>query len=112
MLAVVGHYTINKIQQHHTLLAMRELQDKHSGENMAEAVLEVLQDFNIYNKVGYFVMDNAPNNDTMSQCIADALNTDVMIISLTLLFKHSYLASKSMTMSNQRVISRLQLMNN
>ncbi len=43
---------------------------------MAELVLEVLEDFNIYNRVGYFVMDNATNNDTMMDVIADTLNAE------------------------------------
>ena len=36
----------------------------HSGENQAEVIIQVIDEFNIQSRIGYFVTDNAANNDT------------------------------------------------
>lgn len=41
------------------LLALKEPEGEHSGENQAEVFMKVVDDYQIRNKVGYFVMDNA-----------------------------------------------------
>ncbi len=52
------------------LLALKELQGEHSGANMAVIILDVLSVYAIRGRLGYFVMDNATNNDTMLEAIA------------------------------------------
>lgn len=52
-------------QPFHFLLGLKELKGSKSGEEQAPFVLEVLKDFNIQKKLGYFVMDNDVTNDTM-----------------------------------------------
>ena len=37
---------------------------EYIGENIAEFVYDVVKDYNIVDNLGYFVMDNASNNDT------------------------------------------------
>jgi hypothetical protein len=49
---------------------MREISGKHDGTNLAEAVMEVVKEWNIQSNLGYFMMDNADNNDTMMREIA------------------------------------------
>lgn len=46
------------------LLAIRQLYGSHSGENQAEIIIQVIDEFNLQARVGYFVTDNAKNNDT------------------------------------------------
>src|SRR3954470_18832222 len=47
------------------LLAAPRLMGKHSGENYAQLVITTLQDFGITkDQIGWFVTDNAFNNDT------------------------------------------------
>ena len=46
-------------------IALPQLTGAHSGERMAGVVLEILQKFDIDTlQVGYFVLDNASNNDS------------------------------------------------
>lgn len=52
------------------LLLLLELQGVHSGENIAALVLKTLSEFQFYNKLDYFVIDNADNNDKIIQAIA------------------------------------------
>lgn len=52
-----------------TLLAIRQLEGPHTGENQAEIIIQVIEDYGIgasttSPQIGYFVTDNATNNDT------------------------------------------------
>lgn len=61
------------------MAAMREVSGRHTGANLAEVVLEVIKEWEIQDNLGYFMMDNANNNDTMLK--------DVAIGNLPLLYK-------------------------
>jgi hAT family C-terminal dimerisation region len=62
--AVVAHF----VTQNHTvktaLIGFREVMGVHSGENIAESVRTVCEEYDIVDKLGCFVLDNAKNNDT------------------------------------------------
>lgn len=47
------------------MLALREVDGDHSGDNQSLCVLEVIVEYGIASKLGFFVMDNASNNDTL-----------------------------------------------
>ncbi len=55
---------------------MKEVVGEHSGENMSKYVIEVLKDYDIIRNLGYFTMDNAPDNDTMMTTLSLALRRD------------------------------------
>lgn len=63
LIGVVAHYMASNGEVKATLLGLRRLRGAHSGENMAEVVLEVLRDYGIESKIGYFVLDNVASND-------------------------------------------------
>jgi hypothetical protein len=48
-----------------SVLAIKEVNREHSGENQAKYVLEVLEEYKIEDKLAYLIMDNADNNDTL-----------------------------------------------
>ncbi len=52
------------------MAAMREVSGSYTGTHLAEVVLEVIKDWGIQNNLGYFMIDNADNNDTMMRDIA------------------------------------------
>lgn len=55
-------------------IALPQLLGAHSGANMAQVVLTVLKDFGISSsRVGYFMLDNASNNDAAIASIADSI---------------------------------------
>jgi hypothetical protein len=70
ILGIVAHYTSESGQLEYSVLALRELDGKHSGPNMADCVMEVINDYGIASKVGYFMMDNADNNGTMMKALS------------------------------------------
>lgn len=51
------------------LLALKELQDRHSDANITVIILDVLTVYAIRNRLEYFVINNAINNDTMLEAI-------------------------------------------
>ena len=52
---------------------MSKLRGEHLGKNMVDTLLRLLDDYNIYNKIGYIMADNAINNDTMIETFEQSL---------------------------------------
>ena len=73
VLAVVAHFTTEKLVLTTATLALIEIEGDHSGANQAAAVLCVLDDYQIRNTLGYFVIDNANINDTLIAAVTCSL---------------------------------------
>ncbi|MAD82650.1 MAG: hypothetical protein CL912_06785 [Deltaproteobacteria bacterium] len=67
ILGVIGHYIGREGTLKHNVLAVRELQGDHGGENQARVVADVLVDYEIEYKLGFFVGDNAQSNDVLCE---------------------------------------------
>jgi hypothetical protein len=65
--AIVAHFINADWTVSTVLLAFRDLEGPHSGENIATVITAVCQEYLITDRLGCFVLDNATNNDT---CIA------------------------------------------
>ncbi|KFY19846.1 hypothetical protein V493_07817, partial [Pseudogymnoascus sp. VKM F-4281 (FW-2241)] len=70
---VIGHFISESGLLQHSILALKELDGAHSSENQAASIMEVINDYGIASKVGYFMMDNASNNDTMIYALSTLL---------------------------------------
>lgn len=55
------------------LLAIRQLKGPHSGENQAQIIISVIKDYGLEDNIGYFVTDNATNNDTAIDAVLSKL---------------------------------------
>lgn len=81
-LGVIG-FTVQFVTEDHGLqslvVGIKELGGQHSGENMAEAIMEFIREYGIASKVGYFVMDNASNMNTMIDQISDDLEREFKV---------------------------------
>lgn len=79
MLGVVSHFVDAGGKVRSVRLALQRQYGQHSGANIAQSLRGLLTKFNIMDKVGYFVCDNASNNDTciesllphLPECYAD-----------------------------------------
>ncbi|KAK2471388.1 hypothetical protein H9L39_17619 [Fusarium oxysporum f. sp. albedinis] len=58
------------------VLGLPELLGRHTGENIAGQMLDIIQEFDIGDKVGYFTLDNASNNKTTMEELARELGFD------------------------------------
>src|SRR5438046_2998261 len=63
MLAIVGHWTSHEFKVEMALLAMKEITGAHKGEFIVSVLYEVVKEFGIDDKLGYFMADNVMNND-------------------------------------------------
>ncbi|KAM0742766.1 hypothetical protein ACQRIT_002943 [Beauveria bassiana] len=57
-------------------IGVPELSSRHSGANIAIQILDVIDQYAIRDKVGYFTLDNAENNDTAMDEIGKDLGFD------------------------------------
>ncbi len=73
-IGVVGHFMSSQYRVETVLLGLRRLQGFHSGENITEAVLKVIEKYELTgNQIGWFILDNATSNDTYITEILKAL---------------------------------------
>ncbi|KAF6518454.1 hypothetical protein HZS61_002532 [Fusarium oxysporum f. sp. conglutinans] len=69
-LAVVAHFLDESHKLQTALLDLPPLKGPHSGENLAKALSKVIDFYDISTVIGFFMMDNAGNNDTCIQELA------------------------------------------
>ncbi|OBS15714.1 hypothetical protein FPOA_13497 [Fusarium poae] len=59
ILGCVAHFINRSGKRRTVVLALRELVGEHSGENMADVLLHIFDDYGISGRIGYFMADNA-----------------------------------------------------
>jgi hypothetical protein len=75
-LAVIGavaHFIDKRGRRREALLGLRELEGEHSGENMADTLLQLINNYKIGGRIAFFMADNASNNDTCIDLILQNL---------------------------------------
>lgn len=74
-LAGINCHFLDKNMNYRTfLLSLPHQQGRHTGANIAETVAETIYHFGLQEKVGFFVTDNASNNDTCIAALAREFN--------------------------------------
>jgi len=71
VLGVIEHFTSHAGKRMNPVIGLRLLEGSHTGANMAGVVSELLQEYGIQDRFGYFMGDNASNNDTLIRALAD-----------------------------------------
>ncbi|KAK4077565.1 hypothetical protein Purlil1_12327 [Purpureocillium lilacinum] len=77
---IVGHFVDNDGRKRDVLLGLPRLVGRlgpHSGENIAPYVKEVIDQYEMGAKLGYFMLDNAESNDTCLETLAQWFPMDV-----------------------------------
>lgn len=70
LLGIISHYFADNGDLQQSVLALRELEGQHTGENQSQVIMKVIEEYGIASKVGYFMMDNAENNETMMKALS------------------------------------------
>jgi hypothetical protein len=65
LLGAIAHFVNSQGDLEEALICLKEVDGPHSGENLSLYILQAIDDFDITPRLGYFQMDNAPNNDVM-----------------------------------------------
>jgi hypothetical protein len=73
LLGVVAHYLDKELKLKTVLLALKPSYGHH-GEELQETLLAVLREYKISDKIGYFVADNASNNDAALQLLSQHID--------------------------------------
>ena len=73
---IVAHFLNKDFKPRAILLATPEQTGSHAGVDIAEEVIKVIKDFGIGDQLGYFMLDNASNNNTAIKAIAEAFRFD------------------------------------
>ncbi|KJZ71689.1 hypothetical protein HIM_08927 [Hirsutella minnesotensis 3608] len=73
ILGCVAHFINRSGKRRTAVLALRELVGEYSGENMAEVLLHIFDDYGIKGRIGYFMADNASSNDSCIDLVLQAL---------------------------------------
>ena len=61
---VVCHYLDQSYRPAKLVLGLPEIKVRHSGENIAAEIAQILIEYSIDDKIGYFALDNARNMDS------------------------------------------------
>ena len=77
MLGILAHYMDNLSKNHTVLIDLQQLHGPHSGENMAQLVIEIIMEYDIVDKIDYFVLDNASFNNTCVEIVLRRLHPDL-----------------------------------
>ena len=72
-LGVVAYWLDSDHNLKSTVLGVRRFRGPHTGENQAKHFWDIITPYNIAQKIGYFTLDNASNNDTALQHISSYL---------------------------------------
>lgn len=70
MLGIVAHWIDEHRCARRSLIGLRELPEGHAGSEWAPVVAEMIEQYCIGDKLGYFQMDNASNNDTALRALS------------------------------------------
>jgi hypothetical protein len=73
LFGVTATFMSDSLELKKVVLGVPELVDRHTGDNIAAEILEVINEYEIGDKVGYFTLDNAANNDTAMEALGNAL---------------------------------------
>jgi hypothetical protein len=73
ILGVVAHFIDKTGKRRTAVLALRRLRGVHSGENMAEVMVQIFREYGITRQIGFFMGDNHDANDTCTEAVLQEL---------------------------------------
>jgi len=70
MLGIVYYFIDQVFKACTILLSLKALHGLYSGENMATLLVQIIKDYNLQTRLGFCVLDNAGDNDTLLLAIS------------------------------------------
>ena len=77
LVGVVFHYLSDDLKVRNLLAGMRRIEGSHTGENIAEGIIPVIQAMGVVDRLWLFIGDNASTNDTAIRAILGQLRLDI-----------------------------------
>jgi hypothetical protein len=79
VLGITVQWVSNEFKLQKAVIGLRECRHSHSGENQADIITRVLQEYGIKN-VGSYTGDNATSNDTCLKSLSQRLHSEHQVI--------------------------------
>ena len=64
MLGLTVHFLEDEGKFRTFLLGLPRIEGRHSGENLADRVSDIIHEYRFKDRIGFFVTDNAKSNNT------------------------------------------------
>jgi hypothetical protein len=77
--SVIANFVDDRGKCQTAMLAFKEITDCHDGKAIAANVLAVINDYDLRDKVGFFVLDKALSNDTAVTVLGETLQFDLKV---------------------------------
>lgn len=74
LLGLVAHFLDHSGVPRTVLLSLPRQKGRHCGQGISGTIAEVIREFDVGNKLGYFITDNASNNATCLQFLGEEFN--------------------------------------
>ncbi|WKT53989.1 hypothetical protein QSH57_004573 [Fusarium oxysporum f. sp. vasinfectum] len=75
-LGINAHFIDRDWKQWRILLALPALRNRHTGAVLADEVADTICAFDLQDRIGYYTLDNAANNDTAMEALAAEFDFD------------------------------------
>ena len=76
MIAIVAHWMAKDYEVKSALLAIREVHGEHIGQNIMDVVYPIMKEYDSHTRFGYYVGDNATNNNTSVEWLDQYLHDE------------------------------------
>jgi hypothetical protein len=63
-MGVIAYYADNIFKNRIIIIALKRLHEIYSGENIGFLLIEIINDFDLKERLRYFVINNVSSNDT------------------------------------------------
>jgi hypothetical protein len=73
---IFAHWLDDAGKKRKLLLSLPEIDESHTGENIAKGIAKIIRDWGLDDRIGYFVLDNAGNNNTCIDYLSEQFNFD------------------------------------
>ena len=70
------HWLDNDGRKRKVLLSLPSIDENHTGENIAKGVEKIILEFDLQQRIGYFVLDNASNCSSAVEVLAEKFSFD------------------------------------
>lgn len=76
-LGIYAHFIDEDYRLATCLLGLKHLEGRHTGENMGDVLSKVIKSYDLTDRIGWFVSDNASSNDTTLRRLATHMVIDL-----------------------------------
>ena len=75
VISMIAHFVDENWERRHLQLSMSRLYGGHSGENLAAHIVPILRDWEIDNRIGFFITDNEASNGVAIDNVLSTVET-------------------------------------